>query len=73
MAGREPRQSNAPDMNASFVTTSLVGVAISLPLMATAATALRLYVRSMKTEGRTRADDWAILITLVSLTVLALQ
>lgn len=53
------------DMNASFVTTSLVGVAVSLPTIATAATFLRFYARRLKNDGKWRADDWTLLITLV--------
>jgi hypothetical protein len=53
-------------MNASFVTTSLFGVAVSLPIIATVATGLRFYARRLKGDGRARADDWILLFTLVS-------
>jgi hypothetical protein len=68
MAGGVPVQDDGAgiDMNASFVTTSLVGVAVSLPTIATAATSLRFYARRLKNDGKWRADDWTLLVTLVS-------
>ncbi|KAF2273323.1 uncharacterized protein EI97DRAFT_461205 [Westerdykella ornata] len=66
MAGGSPPQSGREGMNASFVNTSLLGVAISLPLIATGATILRWYARRLKNRATTlHADDWMLLITLI--------
>ncbi|KAH7117020.1 hypothetical protein B0J11DRAFT_593143 [Dendryphion nanum] len=53
------------DMSLSFVNTDLMGVAISLPIIATAATILRFWARMSKTDGRLCADDWILLATLM--------
>ncbi|KAF2258953.1 hypothetical protein CC78DRAFT_476725 [Lojkania enalia] len=52
-------------MNTSFVSTSLMGVAISLPILASFAVALRFYARKFKGNGCYRMDDWFILVTLI--------
>jgi hypothetical protein len=52
--------------NVSFVTSSLVAVAITLPIIATIATGLRFYARQLKGNGKYAADDWMVLVSLVS-------
>ncbi|KAF2794554.1 hypothetical protein K505DRAFT_374565 [Melanomma pulvis-pyrius CBS 109.77] len=64
MADHPPSQGKGPNINASFVNSSLLGVAISLPIAATLFAILRLYARRIKGDGKLRADDWTILITL---------
>lgn len=67
MTGGGPPQGNGANMSASFVNTPLMGVAISLPIIATVATALRFYARRLKRSPHSRADDWTLVITLVSI------
>ncbi|KAF2470810.1 GPCR, PTH-type, partial [Lindgomyces ingoldianus] len=55
----------AANMNASFVSTSLLGIAISLPILATISVILRIFARRAKGNGTFRADDWTILGTLL--------
>jgi len=52
--------------NTSFVNSSLLGVAISLPIIATISVLLRLYARRLGRDAKLRADDWTIIITLVN-------
>ncbi|KAF2727078.1 hypothetical protein EJ04DRAFT_506292 [Polyplosphaeria fusca] len=60
-----PEDGKQPDQYASLINTPLMGVAISLPIIATFATGLRFYARRNKGDGKYRLDDWFILITLV--------
>ena len=53
------------EMSRAFVDTSLLGVAISLPIIASAAVGLRFYARTSKVKGMLKTDDWAVFITLI--------
>ncbi|PSN61187.1 hypothetical protein BS50DRAFT_639440 [Corynespora cassiicola Philippines] len=53
------------EMSRAFVDTSLLGVAISLPIIASAAVGLRFYARTSKVKGMLKIDDWAVFITLI--------
>ncbi|ORY13611.1 hypothetical protein BCR34DRAFT_599781 [Clohesyomyces aquaticus] len=53
-------------MDASFVSTSLLSVAISLPVFATISVTLRFLARRVNGTQRLRGDDWTILLSLVS-------
>ncbi|KAF2749189.1 hypothetical protein M011DRAFT_328307 [Sporormia fimetaria CBS 119925] len=66
MAGDSPSQYAGTSMTASFVTTELMGVAISLPIIATIATVMRIYAASLKGQKWLRSGDiWFLFLTLV--------
>ncbi len=49
----------------SLVTTPLVVVATTFPILATLAVGLRFYARKIKSQAL-KLDDWTIVLTLVS-------
>jgi len=53
-------------MSTSFVDRSLLGVAISLPIIASACVVLRLCANKRRGIGSVTGDDWTIFVTLVS-------
>ncbi|KAF2866150.1 hypothetical protein BDV95DRAFT_214116 [Massariosphaeria phaeospora] len=65
MAHDTPAHGNDADMKMSFVNSSLLGVAISLPIIASIAVGLRLYARRLKGHTGIKTDDWTLWITLI--------
>lgn len=53
-------------MTASFVDTDLVIVAITLPILSSIATALRFYATRLGGFAKFKADDWTLILTIVS-------
>jgi hypothetical protein len=54
------------NMSASFVDSPLLGVAISLPIVASAFVVLRIYANRRRGGGSVAGDDWTLFLTLVS-------
>jgi hypothetical protein len=52
-------------MSASFVDSSLLGVAISLPIVATASVVVRVFANRRRGSRGVAGDDWAVFVTLV--------
>ncbi|KAF2689800.1 hypothetical protein K458DRAFT_358875 [Lentithecium fluviatile CBS 122367] len=52
-------------MNASFVDSPLLGVAISLPIIASVCVVLRLCAKRWRRRDGFTGDDWTILLTLI--------
>ena len=56
----------APSPTASFVNTSLLSVAIVVPIFATTCVILRFMTKRWKTNKTSNADDWFLVMALVS-------
>jgi hypothetical protein len=59
----------AVTMNTSFVDSSLLGVTISFPLIASLGVILRFCAKGWQSCDIFTGDDWTILLSLVSLTI----
>jgi hypothetical protein len=62
----EAPSSNGKGMDASFVNTDLIIVAIVLPIVSTITTILRFYATRLKGFVKFKADDWTLILTVVS-------